>query len=363
MRTEQVFKISGLIQPHVRDTWLARAGSQLGRFDSRSGQFGARYDSAESAFTQRALTFIDTQIFATLIPPLKARTFIPTSVKGNPGDESYLWRKFTRTGVARLFAPGAALDLPRANFYQEEINQRFYPVGAKLVYSYFDLLAIGAALANGQPVDVVGQSLMAALEAVEKKLDIMAAFGTAAPPTGFVLETEADVGMTGLLNNANATVYTIPNGAAGSQAWSTKTPYEILADLHGIVGGQIASTYEVHSPDTIIVPISQFQTQLVRPMSDVDSTPIIKVFQETRQAMGAPVAIHPWMYNAGAGSGATDRMVAFKRDPRMFEHILAMDATPLAPTTAGLETTQPVVAKSAGVIVRYPLSISVGDGI
>lgn len=361
----QVFNVSGLIRSHFKNQWIARAGSQLGdgRLDSSSGQFRARYDSAETAFTQRALTFIDKQVFATLIPPLEARTFIPTNVRGNPGDETYLWRKYTRTGLARLFAPGAALDLPRASFYTEEIYQRYYPVGVKVVYDYFELLAIGSALANGQPVDLVGESLKAALEAIEKKLDIIAAFGTATPPTGFALEVEADVGITGLLNNPNATMYTIPVGGAGSQAWANKTSMEIANDLFGIVGGQVASTFKVHRPDTIIVPIAQFENQLTRPMSSTSQESIISYVQRTWQAMGQPVQILSWMYAAGAGAGSTDRMVAYKRDPRMLEHILAMDASPLAATTQGLETTQPVVAKTAGLVCRYPLALSYGDSI
>ena len=32
-------------------------------------------------------------------------------------------------------------------------------------------------------------------------------------------------------------------------------------------------------------------------------------------------------------------------------------------TTNGLETTQPVVAKSGGVVMRYPLSVSLAKGI
>ena len=36
---------------------------------------------------------------------------------------------------------------------------------------------------------------------------------------------------------------------------------------------------------------------------------------------------------AGAGTAGADLMLAFKRDPRMFEHVLLMDATPLAPST------------------------------
>lgn len=362
---DQIIRIDGLIRPSFRDMWLARAGSSLGggRLDSRTGEYRARFDAGETAFTQRALTFIDKEIFATLIPPLEARTFIPTQVKGNPGDETYLWRRITRVGMARLFAPGAALDLPRASMLTEEITQRYYPVGVKIVYSYFELLAVGAALANGQPVDLVGESMRAALEAVEKKLDILAAFGTAAPPTGFSLEVEADIGLTGLLNNPNATVYTIPPGQSGFTQWALKTPDEILLDLNGIVGGQVASTYKVHRPDTIIVPISEFEVQLQRRMSDVSGETVLSFFVRTRREAGHTITVLSWMYAAGAGSGPSDLMVAYKRDPRMFEHILAMDATPLQATTNGLETTQPVVAKSGGVVMRYPLSVSVASGI
>lgn len=388
---EQIIRVEGLVRPQFVQFWLARLGQSLGggRFDSASG-FGARFDAAETTiaqralthmgrcvrdgilyrtdagetiFTQRALTALDPQSYATLIPPVEARTFIPTTVKGNPGDETYLWRRITRTGIARLIAPGAALDLPRANVFTEEIYQRFYPVGVKIVYSYFELLAIGAALANGQPVDLIGESMRAALEAVEKKLDVIAAFGTATPPTGYAAEVEGDVGLTGLLNNPNATVYTIPPGASGSTQWALKTPDEILLDLNGIIGGQVASTYKVHRPDTIIVPITEFEVQLQRRMSDVSGETVLSFFVRTRREAGHDVKVLSWQYAAGAGANSSDRMIAYKRDPRMFEHVLAMDATPLTATTSGLETTQPVIAKTAGVIMRYPLSVSYGDAI
>lgn len=362
MPQQQVFDVKGLVPDHFVSTWMAREGGRLGRFDGKAGRYQPRYDAAESAFVQRALTFIETFVYATLIPPLEARTFIPTSVKAHAGAETFVWRRITRTGMARLIT-GNALDLPRAAMFAEEIFQRFYPLGVKTSYSYFELLAVGMAVQNGAGVDLVGESLRAALEAVEKKLDLIAAFGTATPPTGFTLEQEADVGLTGLLNHPNATAYTIPVGAGGSTKWADKTPDEILLDLNGIVGGQVAGTFKVHRPDTMIVPVSQFETQLQRRMSDVSGETVLSFFLRTRREAGHDLEVKSWMYAAGAGLAGADILVAYKRDPRMFEHVLAMDATPLAPTTAGLETTQPVVAKTAGIVMRYPLSVSIGAGI
>src|SRR5258708_1499469 len=120
--------VRGLISESAKYGWLARAGQQLQRFDAVRG-FQARHDAAETAFTLRALAHIATEVFPTLIPPLKARQFIPTQVKANPGAEFYIWRKPTRTGIARLFAPGSALDLPVVGLFMVELPHRFYPVG------------------------------------------------------------------------------------------------------------------------------------------------------------------------------------------------------------------------------------------
>ncbi len=362
MGAPQVFSVSGLVPQHFTDSWLARGGAQLGRFDGKTGHFHARLDAAETPFTERALTYIETFMYATLNPPLEARTFIPTSVKATAGAETYLWRKITRTGMARLIT-GSALDLPRASMFTEEVRQPFYPIGVKIVYNYFELLAVGMALSNGQGVDLIGESLRAAMEAVEKKLDIVAAFGTAAPPAGFGIEQEADVGLTGLLNNPNTSVLTLPPGASGQTAWASKTPDEILLDLNAMVGGQVAATFKVHRPDTILVPILADEVQLQRRMSDVSGETIKSFFLRTRREGGHTIEILSWMYMAGSGAAGLDLMISYKRDPRMFEHVLAMDATPLPATTHGLETTQPVLAKTAGIVPRYPLSITSATGI
>lgn len=357
-----------LLSDSRRDAIIASLAARAGfgsRFDGiGAGAVSARFDQAETKFRQLALAFIEKQVYATLIPPLKARTFIPTSVKASPGAETHTFYRLTRTGVARLIF-GRAVDLPRSSFYQEPITRKFYPIGTSFEFSYFDLLAVGMALENGMPVDLVGENMRAALEAIEKKLDLIAAFGTAAPPNSNGLEQEADPGLLGLLNAANTTAYTIATGAAGSTTWAQKTADEILADLNGIVGNQVSSTYEVHRPDTLIVPLAQAEQQLTRRMSDVSGETIGSFFMRTRKEMGSPVQIVPWQFAAGIGAGSTDVVVAYKRDPMMLEHILAMDATPLTNLAEqrGLQTITPVVAKTAGLALRYPLSVSIGAGI
>ncbi len=361
MSTEK-FDATGLVSEDFRYQWLARAGQSLRRLDSR-GQFGARYDAAETVFTQRALTYLSSEVFPTLIPPLKARMFVPTAVKANPGATSYVWRKPTRTGIARVFATGCALDAPVVGMTMEEITEHFYTVASQLTYNYFELLAVGMALENGQPVDLVGEKLKAALEANEKRLDLIAAFGTATPPNSYGPEVDADLGITGLLNNGSSSVYATPAGAFGSKTWALKTADEVLADLFGIVSYQRSSTYEVHAPDTIVMPIAEFQSIVGRRLSDVSGESILSFFMRTQREAGQPIDVYPWMYCAGAGLATSDMMIAYKRDPRMLQHILSMDNTPIAPSTVGLETNQIVASRTAGLVLQYPLSTTTASYI
>lgn len=166
--------------------------------------------------------------------------------------------------------------------------------------------------------------------------------------------------MLGLLNQPSATLYTVANGFAGFTEWSTKTPDEVIADLTGIVAAQIASTFKVFTSDTMLLPISQYESIGGRSMGDGRSDTILSYFLRTNKHIKE---IDSWMYLTGAGAGSTDRMVAYKKDPRMVRHMISMEFTQLPPQLDGMTYMVPCLAKTAGVVCPYPLSVSYGDGI
>lgn len=317
-----------------------------------------RLDANETGFLQKALTHISLEEHPTLVPPLEARKWIPTVVEGNPGDASYLWRKPTRTGIAQFFGPGIARDLPVGGAYVEEINTQYYTIGMKILWDYFELLAMGAAVANGQPFNFIGERLTAALEGNEKKLDLIAAFGSAAVPNNYELFQDADVGLTGLLNNASISNYAIPVGAAGSKAWVNKTADEVLADLFGIVSYQVSTTAKVHTPNTMLLPIPEFQAIANRRMSDISDSTILSFFLKSQKEIGQPIDVYSWQYMAGSGQSSSDQMIVYARDTRMGKHVLSTDKAALASTTAGLVTEQVVYSRTAGWICFYPLAVT-----
>jgi hypothetical protein len=318
-----------------------------------------KFDAAESAFVTRALIWVETETYNTLFPILEGRQFVPTDNSVDPGAKVVAYRQYTRSGVARLVTERGT-DLPNVTLFVKEFFHQFYTVGASYQYNYLDLLASKFASSNGGPsMNIDLELALAAREAVEKKLDLICAVGSGSS-NGWGIEDEADVGLLGLLNNPNATVYITPVGSGGGTAFSTKTPDEILADLTGAVAAQIQATYKVFTPDSYIFPVGQFEALMGRSMGDGRSDTVLSYFQKTNQHiknMGS------WLYCNGAGVGGTDRMVAYKKDPRFVRHVISLEFTQLPAQQEGLTYKTPCLAKTAGVIMPYPLSVTYIDGI
>ena len=324
--------------------------------------FVPRKDAAESIFVERALLEIESQPYNTLIPPLKSRKFIPTDNTTHAGAKFTGYRRYTRTGVARLVTE-SGLDLPIVGLNVQEDIHQFYVIAAAYEYSYLDLLAIGYALSNGQAINLDLELSIAAREAIEKGLDVIAAFGSSGSGQ-FVLENEEDVGLLGLLNLPNVVNYVPATGDSGYTDWARKTPDEVLADLNGIIAYQVSQTFEVHRPDTILIPTLQYEQQLTRSMGDGRSDTILSYFVRTHREAGNPIDVQSWPYLALAGDGgSTDMMIAFKRDPRMLRHMISMEVTALPQQQEGLVIRVPLLAKTAGLVSPYPLSIARATGI
>jgi hypothetical protein len=310
-------------------------------------------DAAESLFVERALLYVEAETYNTLFPPLEGRRFVPVDNKADPGAKFTSYKQYTRTGIARLVTE-RGLDLPTANLFVKEYFHPFFRLGMSYQYTLDDLLAAGMAAKNGgPPVNLDLELALAAREGIEKKLDNIARVGAA---DGL----QPSVGMVGLLNQPSATIFTVPNGAAGSQAWSSKTPDEIIADMTGIVAAQIAGTFKVEQPDTMLLPISQYETIAGRSMGDGRSDSILSYFMKISRHI---TQVDSWQFLAGAGSGPSDRMVVYKKDPRKVRHMISQEFTQMPPRFENFVYTTECTAKSAGVVCPYPLSISYGDGI
>lgn len=300
-------------------------------------------DAAEQAFFARQLEEIRARTYDVKLVELKARMLIPVDNSAPPGADAVTYRQFTASGLAKIIASYAD-DLPRADVFGKEFHVNVKSIGASYGYN---IQEIRAAQMAGLPLEQ--RRANAARRAVEEKIDLIAQTGDTA------------TGLLGLLNQTSALSYTIPNGASNSQAWTSKTPSEILADMNGIVNYIVQQTVDVEHPDTLLLPIAQYTLVAVTPFSaqNASNVTILEMFLKNNPWVSE---VEPWYPLKGAASGA-DRMVAYKRDPDHLMLVIPQEFEQFPPQQRNLEFVIPCHARCAGVQVPYPLSIAYGDHI
>jgi hypothetical protein len=302
----------------------------------------SRIDAAEGLFLSRQLEHIRASTYDIKYAKLKGRMFCPVDNSVSPGAETHTYRQYDMRGLAKIIA-NYATDLPRADVVAAEFTSKIRGIGASYGYS---IQEVRAARFAGQPLEQ--RKANAARRAVEEKLDSVAQEGDDAH------------GLLGLLNQPNATDYSIPNGAGGLATWVSKTPDEVIADLHGIVNNTIAVTKEVETPDTILLPIEQYQLISSKRMGDGDSTTILKHFLATSPHVKD---VQPWYACNGAGDGGADRMVCYRKDPDALVLIISQEFEQFPPEQRGMEFVTACHLRTGGVVMFYPLSMAYGDGI
>lgn len=301
-----------------------------------------RLDAVENAFLLRQVEFIQTRSYDVKFPLLYARKFIPINNQIDRSASTYTYPQYTQVGMAKLLASYAD-DLPRADVYVKEFSSTIKPIGDSYGYNINE---IRQAMRANVPLDQKKSN--AARRAVETLIDRILALGDTA------------AGLIGMINQPNSLSFTIPNGGTGFPAWSTKKPLEILSDMVNICAFIPTSTGNVEEPNAILLPRAQYTQISTTPYANSASDlTILEYFKRNMQG----VDVGMWPLLAGQGVGATDRMVAYNRDPEKFEGIIPQEFEQFPPEQEGLSFQVACHARIGGVVFYYPLSMAIGDGI
>jgi hypothetical protein len=307
---------------------------------SKKGKF--RGDVGESVFFARQLEAIRPKTYDLKLVNLLSRQLIPVDNSVGNGIDVITFRQYTPVGMAKIISDYAT-DFPRADVFGQEFSSPVRSIGA--AYGY-NIQEIRKAMQAG--VDLEQRRANAARRFVEEKIDTVGRVG------------DSQSGLLGLLNQANTTAFTVPNGALGTATWVTKTADEILADLNGIANGIVSSTKHVEIPDTIVLPGAQHALISTKPRSTVSDTTILEFFLKTSPWIKR---VLPWDQLTGAGAAGKDRMVCYRIDPDALQLVIPQEFEQFPPQAEGMEFKTHCHARCGGVIVYYPLSISYGDGI
>ena len=186
-----------------------------------------------------------------------------------------------------------------------KVPQPLTPWGLEVKYS---LLELASAAQMGRPIDdqkIEGLKLKHQMDIDEQ-----------------VYVGDANIGVTGLINNVNMTnVSNVPNGAGGQPAWSTKTPAEILADVNALLQSVWAASGYARMPTKILLPPAQFGAISAAVVSTAGSVSILEYLLKNNIVVSSGmgklmIAPCKWCVGAGVGgtigtAGAYDRMIAY----------------------------------------------------
>lgn len=302
-----------------------------------------RMDANESKYFAQELNHVMTKVYDLRFPAFKGRTLVPVNSEAGPGVEFITWKEYTPFGMAEVIA-NYANGLPRVQVKGDEQSAKVRTIGVAFGYSLED---VKKAQRAGRPLASAEAS--AARRAVEQKIDAVIFAGDAAH------------GLKGIANQANVSAGTVPNGAGGTATWATKTPMEILEDLHAAANGIVLATLEAEAPNTMAMPLAQYQLITTTRMSVDNPQTIAQAFLTSSPYITRLV---PAAKLAAAGAGGTDRMVTYDASSDVLEMHIPEEFTQHNPhALSSLAWEIACTATLGGVTVYRPMAMAYHDGI
>lgn len=311
-------------------------------------QAACRFDSAESAFMLRQLDYIKQQTYDIKYAELKARKLFPVSSEADPGAERIFYRQYDQSGIAKIIS-NYADDLPDADVSGQEFFAMVKTIGASYKYSVQEMRA---AVYGNVPLEQ--RKANAARRAIAQKENSLAFKGDAA------------TGLIGLFNAPNLTSVTIPaTGTGATTQWVNKTPDQILFDMNLVANSIVSTTLGVEEPDTMLLPLAQFNYVASTARSANSDTTILNYFLQNNPYIKAVEWVNELKGAGATGSGSApyDRMYGYRRSPDALTLEIPSDFEQLELQKKNLVFKVPCIERYAGLLVYYPLSIAYGDGI
>ena len=299
-------------------------------------------DSQESAFFTRELEYVKSRTYDAKLARLKGLELIPISTEAGTGVTEITYRRYRGVGVAKIIADYAK-DFPRVDVYGEEATVKVKGIGDSYGYS---IPEIRASQRTGKNLDM--RRAMTARRAHEEMQNKMA------------LKSDPILGTNGLLDYPGISEVALPaDGTGSSKAWKDKSVDQIIRDINYMVDGVMNPTSGREAPDTLLLPIAQYNDLANRRLPETDKTLMYYILENNPH-----IKRIEWLLELkGMGAGGADRALVGTLDE---EHITLEIPQPFEQFEAqheGMEYTIPCHSECAGTIIYYPLAFAFADGI
>tara|TARA_R100001480_G_scaffold7635_5_gene15604 strand:- start:2504 stop:3427 length:924 start_codon:yes stop_codon:yes gene_type:complete len=301
-------------------------------------------DASENVFFERELEHVKSRAYDIKYPEFKAQQFIPVNEDVDEGATSITYPQYDGNGVSKFIADYAD-DIPNIEVSGKEFTT---PVREHANFYQFTNKEIRAAAKVNKPLKSMKANK--SRRAYEQIVD----------DTAWLGDGSADFrGLTGIVYNPNVNIDPAPNGA-----WASGTPDEIIADVNFAINRPVDVTNGVEEVDTVLLSVSKFTQIASTRVTDTNET-ILSFLQKVHPAVTfASVAkLKALDPKPSGGAGPVEVILAFKSSADNLTLEIPMDYTQHPPQTEGLVQKVYTEGSTGGVIIYYPLSVQIVEGI
>lgn len=295
---------------------------------------------SQSAFFARELSSVKAKSYDKKYADLPFRTLFPVTNETPAGSETIVIQSYDAKGQAKIIN-GYANDLPRVEVSGSETIIPVKQTGVAYGYSTKEI----------RSSEMVGKRLP------QRKAD-MAARVHEELLNDIAFNGDADSKLLGLFTYPGIPSASVVNPGSGTE-WVNKTPDQILFDMNDAVATVMSTTKMAEKPNTMILPVEQYQLISSLARSANSDTTVLEYFKRNRP----DVEVLPVNELDSAGTGGVDVMVVYDRDPMVVQFEEPMPIMHLAPQAKDLGYEIPCEGENAGLSIYYPLAFSISEGI
>lgn len=274
---------------------------------------------------------------------------IPVDTSANAYAPAVSFISNEQIGQATLLSAGAD-DVPNAT---ANMTLRERPVFLAGIGYEFNIEEINKALLYG--VDLSMAKMAAARQAADQYM------------MNWTLTGDASAGVTGIINTTGPNAATVAADGTGSSAlWSAKTGVLMARDVNAAISYVITTSKNVVIPNTVLLSHERLETLATTLMGNTSTdTTVLEFIRRTFAARfnGAQIDFFAHSALSTAGSGSTQRMVVYRRDPAILKLPLPMPHQFLPVYQMGpLRFQVPGIMRAAQVQIRHNAGICYRDG-
>jgi hypothetical protein len=308
---------------------------------------------ANSIFLKEQLDYIFNEVVRQDFPDLQMASgaLIPITNQVDYRAETFSYSLFSAVGEAKILA-NASTDVPLVNAYV----QKKMGIIRTLVDGYeISLEDLEAAQFAG--MNISAEMGIVARRVIEEGIDKIGYAG-AAENSLLGLTTLPNVIRETSPNNGNT------NGGTNSTRWIHKTPEQIYLELVDFLTRMRQATRGIEQPDVLLMPQEQYDriAAIVYP-ANTDNT-LLNFFLTTQRASATGIKeIVPVQMLAGLGTGGSDLMIGYQRNPSKIRYEIPLDFEQRPPEQVVFSTRVVCRSRVAGIVNLKPMSIRFYEGI